>query len=60
MSGGTTPWWEKSGNTAWVRCGACGGWFHASEELLSAADAILHCPHCHAEFAPEAARVERP
>jgi hypothetical protein len=54
------PWWEKRGNTSWVSCPRCRGWFPAAEALLAQADAAPHCPHCHAEFAPAAATIARP
>lgn len=51
-----SPAGEKRGNTSWVQCGKCAGWFHATEDLISRGTVNMHCPHCHAEFPPEAAK----
>lgn len=50
-----TPHWEKKGNTVWVSCADCQGWFPVGPELLEMATVKLMCPHCHAQFLPEAA-----
>ncbi len=56
-----TPVWEKQGNTAWVSCRSCQGWFPVGLELLAAATIDLLCPHCQAEFLPDdAATVIEP
>lgn len=61
MNATAPAWWEKTGNTSWVKCAACGNWFHASAGLLAKTDVLLHCPHCHNEFTVDgAARVARP
>ena len=54
------PWWEKRGNTSWVACPQCRGWFPAAEALLARGDVALHCPHCGAEFPPAQAKIARP
>jgi NAD-dependent SIR2 family protein deacetylase len=51
-----SPLGEKRGNTAWIECGDCGNWFHSTPDLIAMNDIDLHCPKCHAEFRPEAAR----
>jgi hypothetical protein len=52
--------WEKSGNTSWVRCGACDGWFPVADAMLESKAVLMHCPSCHTEFtADDAARVVR-
>lgn len=52
---------EKRGNTNWVQCPSCDGWFHASAAMLAPDAPSLHCPHCQAEFAAaDAARVQKP
>lgn len=57
----TRPDWEKAGNTAWVRCAACDGWFPVAPSLIDAARIELACPHCGQRFLPDAAgEIERP
>lgn len=51
-----SPAGEKRGNTSWVQCGNCGDWFHATEDLISRGTVNMHCPHCHTEFLPAAAK----
>jgi len=52
--------WEKSGNTSWVQCGQCDGWFHVSDAMLDDPAMRMHCPACHHEFtAGDAKRVAR-
>lgn len=51
---------EKAGNTSWVRCAKCEGWFHVANQMLDTEGARMHCPHCHEEFtAGEAGRIVR-
>jgi len=49
------PHWEKRGNTIWVSCGSCEGWFPVEEDLIVAATIELRCPHCGKAFTPDAA-----
>lgn len=61
MTNPAPAWYEKTGNTNWVKCAGCSGWFHVANSLLAKPDALLHCPHCHNEFtAEDAGRVVRP
>ena len=43
-------WWEKRGNTTWVGCPDCRGWFHVAPRLLKHTDAELFCPFCRKWF----------
>ncbi|MEQ8246219.1 MAG: hypothetical protein RID42_00920 [Alphaproteobacteria bacterium] len=51
-----SPAGEKRGNTSWVQCAACEGWFHATEDIVSRGTVQLHCNHCHTEFLPAQAK----
>ncbi|MEK9947110.1 MAG: hypothetical protein VW999_14125 [Alphaproteobacteria bacterium] len=51
-----SPAGEKRGNTSWVQCAACEGWFHATEDIVNRAVVTLHCNHCHTEFLPADAK----
>ncbi len=42
--------WEKRGNTLWVGCPHCKGWFPASPVLARPEAPAACCPHCHQEF----------
>jgi len=48
--------WEKRGNTAWVSCAACAGWFPVGPQLIAAGTIDLVCPHCAAAFPPAKAK----
>jgi hypothetical protein len=51
-----SPVGEKRGNTSWVQCAGCEGWFHATEDIVNRAVVTLHCNHCHTEFLPADAK----
>ncbi len=51
-------WWEKRGNTSWVRCGTCAGWFLVALAMMRLPGMRLHCPDCGANFLPaDAGRI---
>ncbi|MBC8159012.1 MAG: hypothetical protein H8E94_06745 [Alphaproteobacteria bacterium] len=55
------PRWEKQGNTIWVSCRACEGWFPIGGDLLANGTIELKCPHCNDAFLPpDAAKVIQP
>ncbi len=55
------PRWEKQGNTIWVACRSCNGWFPVEGGLLADGSIALKCPHCADMFLPpDAARVIQP
>jgi hypothetical protein len=55
------PLFEKHGNTVWLTCPSCGGWFHVSRALLNHEKALLFCPHCRDSFKPdEAEKIVHP
>lgn len=54
-TGRRTPHWEKQGNTVWVSCPKCAGWFPVGPELLEMETVNLICPGCHEQFLPDAA-----
>jgi len=41
--------WEKVGNVIWMACPDCAGWFHISQRLASADEALV-CPFCQSSF----------
>ncbi|NQV79574.1 MAG: hypothetical protein HQ495_03425 [Alphaproteobacteria bacterium] len=51
-----SPPGEKRGNTSWVQCGSCDGWFHVTEDLITRGTVKMHCTHCHTEFLPPEAK----
>ncbi len=51
-----SPAGEKRGNSTWIECDTCGNWFHTTVDLIARESVALHCPQCHAEFVPAAAR----
>jgi hypothetical protein len=50
--------WEKRGNTLWVGCPGCKGWFPVSPVMARPEAPPACCPHCHQQFkvAPTAPR----
>lgn len=42
--------WEKRGNTLWIGCPSCTGWFPVSPVMARAEAPPACCPHCHQEF----------
>jgi hypothetical protein len=49
------PYLEKQGNTTWVSCRTCRGWFHVSDALLMKKGVHLFCPLCRDQFPKEEA-----
>jgi len=47
---------EKRGNTTWVSCPTCAGWFHVADNLVERGDLALRCTHCQSEFMPDKAK----
>jgi predicted Zn finger-like uncharacterized protein len=47
---------EKRGNTTWVSCPTCAGWFHVADALVERGDIALRCTHCQGEFPPAKAK----
>ena len=52
-----SPFGEKRGNVSWVQCNECDNWFHATADLINYKTIALHCPECHHEFLPNAAKL---
>jgi hypothetical protein len=53
-------WWEKQGNTWWVKC-HCTKSFPASDRIIQHPTVKLRCPFCTAEFlAKDAAELFDP
>lgn len=47
--------WEKRGNTLWVGCPSCQGWFPVNPALARPEAPPACCPQCHREFKVAAA-----